>query len=58
MKEEYLGRYCSVFHCDKRGDCYCCIDCNKIQKCRNPCQNNPDKCGLENIQKSLKEDSK
>ena len=40
---------CSRFHCDKHGDRYCCADCveRKRDRCRNPCLNDPSRCGLE-----------
>lgn len=49
MSRRYRGRWCNVFHCDRRGDRYCCIDCPKTykSKCRNPCQNDPSRCRLE-----------
>lgn len=34
---------CEIFHCDKRGDRYCCFYCNR--ECKNPCHNNPERCG-------------
>ena len=36
---------CEIFHCDKRGDRYCCFYCEKNNKCKNPCLNHPDRCG-------------
>lgn len=36
---------CEIFHCDKRGDRYCCFYCEKKSKCNNPCLNYPDRCG-------------
>lgn len=50
MPEKNKFRMCSLFHCDKRGDRYCCVDCRLKPKCRNPCQNDPARCGLENKQ--------
>ncbi len=49
MSRRYRGRWCNVFHCDRRGDRYCCIDCPKTykSKCCNPCQNDPSRCRLE-----------
>ena len=49
MKRLYKGRWCSRFHCDKRGDRYCCADCleQKRDRCRNPCMNDPARCKLE-----------
>ena len=50
MAEKKAPRMCSRFHCDKRGDRYCCADCveRKRDRCRNPCLNDPARCGLEN----------
>ena len=39
-------RMCSRFHCDDRGDRYCCADCPKYRRCLNPCLNDPSRCGL------------
>ena len=39
-------RYCQIFHCDERGDRYCCRDCWLRQKCANPCLNDPSRCRL------------
>lgn len=36
---------CDIFHCDRRGDMYCCYYCPKKKGCRNPCLNDPGKCG-------------
>ena len=36
---------CKVFHCDYCKDRYCCFYCNRKEKCRNHCLNNPNKCG-------------
>lgn len=37
---------CKVFHCDHRGDRYCCSNCPRRKGCKNHCQNFPQKCGL------------
>lgn len=37
---------CKVFHCDHRGDRYCCYHCPRKQRCQNHCKNHPEKCGL------------
>lgn len=42
------ARYCTRFHCDRRGDRYCCADCPLKSRCKNPCLNDPARCGLEN----------
>ena len=47
----YKGRWCKVFNCDERGDCYCCADCWQREDCRNPCMNYPTRCGLENVER-------
>ena len=49
MKRRYKGRWCSRFHCDKRGGRFCCADCldRKRDRCRNPCMNDPARCKLE-----------
>lgn len=36
---------CAIFHCDKTGNRYCCYWCRSKRVCRNPCLNNPSKCG-------------
>lgn len=36
---------CKLFNCDKRHGHYCCSSCHLRSKCKNPCQNNPDRCG-------------
>ncbi len=38
-------KMCEIFHCDHRGDRYCCYFCDSKDTCRNPCQNNPYRCG-------------
>lgn len=38
-------KMCQIFHCDHRGDRYCCHDCQRRDKCKNPCRNNPARCG-------------
>lgn len=48
MSKAYTGRYCSRFHCDHVGERRCCADCwRKTRGCRNPCYNDPARCGLE-----------
>ena len=49
MRKTTKPRRCSRFHCDKRGDRFCCADCveRKRDHCRNPCLNDPCRCGLE-----------
>lgn len=43
---------CEIFHCDKRGDRYCCFYCYRKNICHNPCKNNPKKCGQSFIQEA------
>ena len=40
-------RMCRIFHCDARGDRYCCRDCPKVRTCLNPCLNDPSRCKCE-----------
>ena len=49
MAKKKASRMCSRFHCDKRGGRFCCADCveRKRDRCRNPCHNDPARCGLE-----------
>ena len=47
------NRYCTRFHCDRRGDRYCCAACPLKPKCRTPCMNDPSRCGLENKAKRI-----
>lgn len=46
-----LVRMCKRFYCDARGDQFCCRDCPKWIRsaCRNPCQNDPRHCKLEDV---------
>lgn len=39
-------RMCKIFHCDMRGDRFCCTDCPKRFRCSNPCENHPSRCKL------------
>lgn len=45
-RERAVQRMCEVFMCDHRGDRFCCHDCKDKEKCKNPCLNHPDRCGL------------
>lgn len=47
MAKKRKPRMCSTFHCDRRGDRYCCADCSQKPLCKNPCLNDPSRCGLE-----------
>ena len=40
-------RRCKNFNCDRQHGHYCCADCGLRSKYRNPCLNNPSRCGLE-----------
>lgn len=40
-------RYCSRFYCDHFGERFCCTDCLRKMACKNPCWNDPSRCGLE-----------
>lgn len=44
---------CEIFHCDMRRDRYCCFYCSRKNICRNPCLNNPERCGkaFEEVEK-------
>ena len=42
-------RMCSRFHCDYRGDRYCCADCWNRHDCSNRCLNDPSRCRLEDV---------
>lgn len=50
MAKAYRGRYCTRFYCDKVRERRCCADCWRRvrRKCRNACQNDPSRCGLQN----------
>ena len=37
---------CQRFHCDHMGNRICCAYCEKYRRCKNPCKNDPKKCGL------------
>lgn len=34
-----------LFNCDRRHGNVCCADCGFRPKCKNSCQNEPEKCG-------------
>ena len=49
---------CKLFNSDKRHGHYCCSSCHLRSKCKNPCQNSPDRCGQrrpETVQELEKE---
>ena len=47
MPRKRISRGCRIFNCDRRHGNYCCADCGykRTEKCPNPCQNDPLKCG-------------
>ncbi len=47
-------RRCEIFHCDARGDRYCCYWCYRKKICKNPCINNPSRCGKMFLQEEVK----
>lgn len=38
-------RSCQIFNCDQMRGNICCAYCVKKVKCKNPCLNNPQRCG-------------
>lgn len=48
-----LNTLCTRFHCDHMGDRVCCANCEKYRKCKNPCMNDPRKCGLSEIKSEI-----
>lgn len=38
-------RFCEIFNCDHMRGNICCMDCMNKAKCKNPCLNNPQRCG-------------
>lgn len=51
----YKGRWCKTFHCDARGDRFCCADCWQRRDCLSPCLNHPTRCKLEDTEKKGRE---
>lgn len=49
-------KYCKRFHCDHKGERVCCASCRKKKTCKNPCLNHPSRCGLEDKERSVKND--
>ena len=37
---------CKTFNCDKRHGNFCCGECPEREKCKKPCLNSKEKCGL------------
>lgn len=49
---------CKIFNCDKRHGHYCCAECPRQSRCKNPCQNSPGRCGQsrhETVHELIKE---
>ena len=49
---------CKIFNCDKRHGHYCCAECPRRSRCKNPCQNSPGNCGQarpETVHELMKE---
>lgn len=55
---EHNGRRCIQFYCDHRGERVCCADCNRKHKCKNPCLNDPSRCGLLDARMNIKKKNK
>lgn len=47
MAKKKLPRRCSRFRCAELGDYICCADCERRPLCLAACQNDPERCGLE-----------
>lgn len=41
-----MSRMCKLFNCDRKHGNYCCTDCERRRKCKNPCLNHPSRCGV------------
>ncbi len=39
------ARHCQIFNCDRKHGNICCADCINRSSCKNPCLNNPERCG-------------
>jgi len=48
------GKMCRLFNCDHKHGNYCCAHCDVYHKCKNHCNNDPEKCGqaVERIRKT------
>ena len=44
---------CQRYYCDHMGDRICCANCEKYHKCKNPCINDPRKCGYSEKRKEI-----
>ena len=49
-------RYCKRFYCDEQRERICCSSCRVRRDCANPCLNHPSRCGLENIERRMRND--
>ncbi|WP_313525430.1 hypothetical protein [Anaerotignum sp.] len=45
ISEQKPNRRCAVFNCNRRHGNTCCADCVNRASCKNPCLNNPQRCG-------------
>lgn len=45
-----LNRRCVIFNCDHCRGNICCTYCINKSKCKNPCLNNPQRCGQVKIE--------
>ena len=48
-----INAKCRLFNCDKKHKNQCCYFCDRRGKCKNPCLNNPQKCGTAYSNKTL-----
>ena len=48
--------YCKNFYCDYLRDRYCCVGCRYFVICKNPCWNDPSRCGLEDTARKALQD--
>ncbi len=46
-KKKKEPRRCSRFRCAELKDYICCADCTRRLLCLSPCQNDPERCRLE-----------
>lgn len=49
MEKDRMRR-CKNFNCDRLHGHYCCADCEWRATCKNPCLNDPSRCGLEDTE--------
>ena len=50
-----INAKCLLFNCDKKHKNQCCYFCDNRKKCKNPCLNNPQKCGWVRFERSKEE---